>query len=158
MNLFDLGSYHALVDYAHNPSSYQALGSFVCHWSGECIGVVGAPGDRRDEDFIALGRLSAQMFDRIVVKEDDDTRGRRRGEVADLICEGIEREKPDCCYESILNETTAIDIALDEAPQGSLVVILPEKVGRTLALIEARHPQRESGWADKIANNGKVIS
>jgi cyanophycin synthetase len=158
MNLFNLGRYHALVDYAHNPASYKALGSFVCNWSGECIGVVGAPGDRRDEDFIALGRLSAQMFDRIVVKEDDDTRGRRRGEVADLICEGIEREKPDCCYESILNETTAIDIALDEAPQGSLVVILPEKVGRTLALIEARHPQRESGWADKIANNGKVIS
>jgi cyanophycin synthetase len=157
MNLFDLGSYHALVDYAHNPSSYQALGSFVCHWSGECIGVVGAPGDRRDEDFIALGRLSAQMFDRIVVKEDDDTRGRRRGEVANLICEGIEREKSDCCYESILNETKAIEIALDEASQGSLVVILPEKVDRTLALIEARHPQSESGWADKIANNGMVV-
>ncbi|MDJ0573305.1 MAG: cyanophycin synthetase [Pleurocapsa sp. MO_192.B19] len=144
MNLFNLGSYHALVDYAHNPASYQALGSFVCNWSGECIGVVGAPGDRRDEDFIALGRLSARIFDRLVVKEDDDTRGRRRGEVANLICQGIEREKPDCYYESILNETTAIDIALDEATQGSLVVILPEKVGRTLDLIEARHPQSES--------------
>ncbi len=144
MNLFNLGSYHALVDYAHNPASYQALGSFVCNWSGECIGVVGAPGDRRDEDFIALGRLSARIFDRLVVKEDDDTRGRSRGEVADLICQGIEREKPDCYYESILNETTAIDIALDEAPQDSLVVILPEKVGRTLELIEARHPQSDS--------------
>ena len=141
MNLFNLGSYHALVDYAHNPSSYQALGSFVRHWSGERIGVVGGPGDRRDEDFIALGRLSAQMFHRIVVKEDDDTRGRRRGEVANLICQGIKREKPDCRYESILDETTAIDIALDEAPQGSLVVILPEKVNRTLDLIAARHPQ-----------------
>ncbi|MBE9045694.1 cyanophycin synthetase [Pleurocapsales cyanobacterium LEGE 10410] len=144
MNLFNLGSYHALVDYAHNLASYQALGSFVCNWSGERIGVVGAPGDRRDEDFIALGKLSARIFDRIVVKEDDDTRGRRRGEVANLICEGIDREKPDCRYESILTETTAIDIALDEAPQGSLVVILPEKVGRTLDLIEARHPQSES--------------
>jgi len=51
-----------------------------------------------------------------------------------------------------------IEMALDEAPQGSLVVILPEKVGRTLDLIKARHPQSESNWADKIANNGKIIS
>ncbi len=158
MNLFNLGSYHALIDYAHNPASYRALGDFVSHWPGERIGVVGAPGDRRDEDFIALGRLSAQIFDRILVKEDDDTRGRRRGEVANLICDGIEREKPDCPYKSILKEIEAIEVALDEAPQGSLVIVLPEKVDRTLALIKARHPQIESGWSDKIANNGKVIN
>ena len=157
MNLFNLGRYHALVDYAHNPASYKALGSFISNWTGERIGVVGAPGDRRDEDFITLGRLSAQMFNRIVVKEDDDTRGRRRGEVANLICQGIEREKPDCRYESILNETTAIDVALDEADQGSLVVILPEKVERTLDLIEARHPLSESARTDKIAHNGRVV-
>ena len=144
MNLFNLGSYHVLVDYAHNPSSYEALSHFVRHWSGERIGVIGALGDRRDEDFIALGRLSAQMFDRLLVKEDDDTRGRSRGEVASLICQGIEQEKPDCPYKSLLNETKAIEMALDEAPQGSLVVILPEKVGRTLDLIRARHPQSDS--------------
>ncbi len=143
MNLFNLGSYHVLVDYAHNPSSYQALGHFVRHWSGERIGVIGAPGDRRNSDFMALGRLSAQMFDRILVKEDDDTRGRRRGEVANLIGEGISEEKPDCPYKSLLNETKAIEMALDEAPQGSLVVILPEKVGRTLDLIRARHPLKK---------------
>ncbi len=120
MNLFNLGSYHALVDYAHNPASYKALGDFVHHWPGERIGVIGAPGDRRDEDFIALGRLSAQMFDRILVKEDDDTRGRRRGEVAHLICQGIEREKSDCRYKSILKETDAIELALDEAPHRAI--------------------------------------
>ncbi len=60
-----------------------------------------------------------------------DTRGRRRGEVANLICDGIEREQPDCPYKSILKETQAIEVALDEAPQGSLVIVLPEKVGRT---------------------------
>ena len=157
IDLFNLGRYHALVDYAHNPASYQALASFVYNWSGERIGVVGSSGDRRDADFITLGQLAAQMFDRIVVKEDDDTRGRRRGEVADLICEGIKREKPNCCYESILDETKAIDIALDGADQGSLVVILPEKVGRTLDLIKARHPQTDLDWSDKIAQNGRVI-
>ena len=33
MNLFNLGKHHALVDYAHNPASYEALGSFVRNWT-----------------------------------------------------------------------------------------------------------------------------
>jgi cyanophycin synthetase len=140
MNLFDLGRFNALVDYAHNAHSYQALAGFVQNWPGERIGVVGGPGDRRDEDFITLGRLSAAMFDRIVIKEDDDTRGRPRGEAAELIQLGVEQIKPDAQFEVILDETTAIDTALDSASLNSLVVILPESVSRAIARIEARRP------------------
>jgi len=140
MNLFDLGDYHALVDYAHNAASYEALGGFVRNWPGQRIGVVGGPGDRRDEDFITLGKLSAEMFNRIIVKEDDDTRGRPRGQAAELIGLGILQAKPDCHYESILNETQAINTALDSAPNGSLVVILPESVSRAISMMEARRP------------------
>jgi cyanophycin synthetase len=140
MNLFNLGNYHALVDYAHNPASYEALGNFIRNWPGERIGVVGGPGDRRDEDFVTLGKLSANIFDRIIVKEDDDTRGRDRGAAAGLIIQGIGQAKPDCRYESILDETTAINTALDSATPNSLVVILPETVSRAIQLIEARRP------------------
>lgn len=140
MNLFNLGHYHALIDYAHNPHSYEALGGFIRNWSGERIGVVGGPGDRRDEDFITLGKLSAGIFDRIIIKEDDDTRGRARGSAAEFILKGIMQVKPDCPYESILDETTAINKGLDSASDGSLVVILPESVMRAISLIEARRP------------------
>lgn len=141
MNLFDLGDFHALVDYAHNPHSYEALGGFVRNWSsGDRIGVIGGPGDRRDEDFITLGRLSAAIFDRIIVKEDDDTRGRPRGDAAALIVQGIQQIQPNMRYEVILNETDAVNTALDEAPLGSLVVVLPETVSRAIKLIEARRP------------------
>lgn len=140
MNLFNLGSYHALIDYAHNAASYEALGGFVRNWPGERIGVVGGPGDRRDEDFIELGRLSAKIFDRIIVKEDDDLRGRVSGEAAQLICKGITTEKPDCQYEIILKETDAINIGLNQAGSGGLVVILPETVSRAISLIEVRNP------------------
>lgn len=143
MNLFDLGSYHALVDYAHNAHSYEALGGFVRNWPGERIGVVGGPGDRRDEDFITLGTLSAEMFNRIFIKEDDDTRGRPRGSAAELISKGILQAGSDCRYESILDETEAINQALDSASSGSLVVILPEVISRAISLIEARHPLSE---------------
>ncbi|MCT7948586.1 cyanophycin synthetase [Ancylothrix sp. C2] len=144
MNLFDLGKFHVLVDYAHNAASYEAVGGFVRNWPGEKIGVVGGPGDRRDEDFVALGKLAAEIFDRVVVKEDDDTRGRPRGDAARLICEGIVATKPDCRYESILNETEAVNKTLDSAPAGSLVVILPETVSRAIGWIEARSPVGEN--------------
>jgi cyanophycin synthetase len=140
MNLFDLGHHHALVDYAHNPHSYEALGGFVRNWPGERIGVIGGPGDRRDEDFVTLGRLSAAIFDRVIVKEDDDSRGRPRGEGANLILRGIEQIQPNLPVEVILDETTAVNTALDTAPGGSLVVILPESVTRAITLLQSRHP------------------
>lgn len=143
MNLFNLGTYHALVDYAHNPHSYEALGGFVQNWPGERIGVVGGPGDRRDEDFVTLGTLSAGIFDRIIIKEDDDTRGRPRGEAARLIARGLQQTRPDCRFETILDETKAIQSALDTAPLNGLVVILPESVTRAIDLINARRPITE---------------
>lgn len=137
MNLIELGHIHVLLDYAHNPASYEAVGGFVRNWmTGDRIGVIGGPGDRRDQDFHRLGELAAQFFDWIIVKEDYDTRGRNRGEVAHLILQGIQEVKPNCRYQVILDETTAIQTALEKASAGSLVVILPESVHRALDLIE----------------------
>jgi len=143
MNLFNLGHFHAMVDYAHNPHSYEALGGFIRNWTGDRIGVVGSPGDRRDEDLIALGKLSAGIFDRIIVKEDQDNRGRPRGDAARLLIEGIESAGKGIRYETLLDETEAVNIALDQAPQGSLVVIFPESVNRAIELIAARNPQAD---------------
>jgi len=144
MNLFNLGNHHALVDYAHNPASYEALGSFVRNWTtGDRIGVVGGPGDRRDQDFIMLGKLAAEIFDYIIIKEDDDTRGRPRGSAADLITQGIKQVNNNCHYETILQETEAINKGLDIAPDNSLVVILPESVSRAIKLIKARGTVKE---------------
>lgn len=144
MNLFKLSSFHALVDYAHNPAGYEAVGGFVRNWSGEKLGVVGGPGDRRDEDLILLGKLSAQIFDCIIVKEDDDTRGRERGEVADLIVKGMLQEKPDARYQTILDETEAIETGLDRVENGGLVVIFPESVSRAISLIKKRQNHSDS--------------
>lgn len=155
MNLFNMGEYHALIDYAHNPASYEALAGFVKNWQGVRIGVVGGPGDRRDQDFVMLGRLAAEMFDQIIVKEDDDTRGRERGSAANLITEGIGEvlgRVPDAKvqYQTILNETEAVETALNSAPSGGLVVILPESVSRAIGLIEARNPIQD----EPVTTNG----
>lgn len=138
MNLIDLGRHHALIDYAHNPAGYEALGGFVQNWQGERLGVIGGPGDRRDEDLILLGKLSAQMFDRILIKEDYDKRGRDSGEVADLIVKGLLQERPDACYETILDEKEAIRTGLERVNDGGLVVITPESVRSAIAILEEK--------------------
>ncbi|ERN42530.1 cyanophycin synthetase [Rubidibacter lacunae KORDI 51-2] len=137
MNLFDMGDFHVLIDYAHNPASYEALGGFIRNWDGNRVGVVGGPGDRRDEDLALLGELSAGFFDYIIVKEDDDTRGRARGNAADCIVAGIQKTNSKCRFETVLDETRAIEISLKEAKPKELIVILPESVSRAVSLVEA---------------------
>ena len=136
MNLFDVGDFHVLVDYAHNAHGYKAVGDFVCNWQGKRIGVVGGPGDRRDEDLILLGNISAQNFNHVLIKEDKDFRGREPKEVADLIVKGICREDSTASYEIILDETEAINKALNLAQANDLVVIFPEKVDPVIKLIK----------------------
>lgn len=158
MNLFNLDRFHALVDYAHNPASYEALSGFVKNWPGQRLGVVGGPGDRRDDDFITLGKLAGQMFDDIIVKEDDDTRGRPRGDAARWIVHGLEQVTLSASYRTILDETEAINTALDTAPDGSLVVILPESVSRAIALIKARCPLPQDGLTTNGNGAGVALS
>ncbi len=161
MNLFNLGHYHALVDYAHNPAGYAAVGGFVKNWTGPTIGVVGGPGDRRDADLVELGALSATIFDQIIVKEDDDNRGRPRGDAAALITQGIvqgqaENDEVALSHTVQLNETQAIEWALDNAPENSLVVIFPESVSRAIELINARNPSpEETAPVEKVKEKHK---
>lgn len=142
MNLFDLGEYHVLVDYAHNPHGYEAVGSFVSNWQGRKIGVIGGPGDRRDEDLKLLGKIAAKVFDLITIKEDVDKRGREPGEVANIIAKGIFQENDQAQYEIILDEVEALKNSLNQAQKGDLIVIFPESVTKAIAFIQELMPKQ----------------
>ena len=158
LNLFDVGSFQVLVDYAHNAAGYEAIQATLKTW--ECrrkIGVIGGPGDRRDQDLRELGVLSAQMFDEAIIKEDDDRRGRDPGVVADLIRQGWE-EQQGGPVQIILNEVTAIETALDHAQPGDLIVIFPAEVRRTIEIVyryqdklNPRSDYRGSSYSGSIA-------
>lgn len=141
MNLFNLGTHHALVDYAHNPASYEAIGGFVSNWKGQRLGVIGGPGDRRDEDLMELGEIASRVFDRIIIKEDDDKRGRESGSAADFILKGVLQANPNVQTEIILDETEALETALTQVEAGGLVVIFPESVSRAIAHIQRHNPE-----------------
>ena len=137
MNLFSMDDgYSVLLDYAHNPAGYEAVGQFVKNWEGDRIGVIGGPGDRRDEDLILLGQISARLFNHVIIKEDDDKRGRENGEVADLILKGVLSENPDISNEIIIDEKQALLTAFEKVKKDGLVVVFPESVMPTISLIE----------------------
>ncbi|WP_330202853.1 cyanophycin synthetase [Cyanobacterium sp. Dongsha4] len=136
MNLFDLRDFSVLIDYAHNPAGYEAVGEFVKNWEGDRLGVIGGPGDRRDEDLMLLGQIAARIFNYIIIKEDDDRRGREKGEVADLILKGMLSENPNQEHIIILDEIEAIETALKKVDKDGLVVIFPESVSRSIELVQ----------------------
>ncbi|MBW4699157.1 MAG: cyanophycin synthetase [Aphanocapsa lilacina HA4352-LM1] len=136
LNVFDVNGFEVIVDYAHNPAGYEAIQRVLERMDNpRKIGVIGGPGDRRDEDLRKLGYLAAGMFDAAIVKEDDDRRGRAPDEAAALISEGIEQRNPEFPFQTILDEAEAVEHALRNAAAGDLVVIFPADVQRTIQII-----------------------
>ena len=87
-NLFDVDGVTVIVDYAHNSAAYAALAETARAMTpGRLVGVVAAPGDRRDEDLVDIGATCAAGFDELVIYETEN-RGRGAGEVARLLVQG----------------------------------------------------------------------
>jgi len=95
--------------------------------SGRAIGVIGIPGDRRDDDQREYGAIAAGAFDEVIVREDKNLRGRPAGETATNVLEGIRGARAAGTSratrsEKILDEMTAVRAALRRANPGDLVV------------------------------------
>jgi cyanophycin synthetase len=137
LNLLRVGNARVLVDYAHNPAAVEGLVEMVREIPARRrVGVITAPGDRRDEDIRGLGRLCAGL-DRVIVKEDTDTRGRPEGEVAQLVIEGLrEGGMHGDSIETVLDEMEAVDRALAQAEEGDLLMVLADKVAPVLAHVQ----------------------
>ena len=91
------------------------------------IGVIGIPGDRRDEDQREYGAIAAGAFDDIIIREDKNLRGRAAGETAGNVAEGIREARAAGRAragktEKLLEEMTAVRAALRRASPGDLIV------------------------------------
>jgi len=95
--------------------------------TGRAIGVLGIPGDRRDEDQREYGAIAAAAFDEIIVREDANLRGREPGETASNVIDGVREAKTAGTArvgksEKVLDEMAAVRAALRRAMPGDLVV------------------------------------
>ncbi len=133
LNLLRVGRGQVLVDYAHNPAAITGLMELAARIdAARRIGVLAGPGDRRDEDLRALGWHAAAL-DLAIVKEDDDLRGRRPGEAAALLREGLIEGgmAPERIVE-VRREPEAVARGLDLMEEHDLLVIIAVDVPAVL--------------------------
>ena len=133
LNLMRIASGRVLIDYAHNAAAIAGLMDFVKNLDAtRRIGVITAPGDRRDEDLRIVGRLASSL-DYVIVKEDTFRRGREPGSISNLIIEGLrEGGLGEDRYEIIYDENEAIARAMDGMQDNDLIVILADDVNASL--------------------------
>jgi cyanophycin synthetase len=127
-NLFALKGGYLMVDYGHNPAAIEALSKTVSRWGASRVTqVVAVPGDRADT-LIVEAAQSIGAADRVIIREDEDLRGRQPGEVADLLRRTLLEHRPQLPVRVVLDELEAVREAVDEMQPGEVVVALCERV------------------------------
>jgi hypothetical protein len=108
-----------ILDYGHNPAAVKAIADMVGRLdvSGRRIGVVSAPGDRRDEDIREIARTAGDVFDHLILRRDDDRRGEARRSAAAAWRRHFAKRALGATGSVIVDEQQAIDAALRMAPR-----------------------------------------
>ena len=96
-----------------------------------------------------LGAIAAQHFDVVIAREDNALRGRKRGEIAALIAEGV-RTAMDAgarCkqVEIVLNELESTRFAIGHSNPGDLVVICVDQHAAVMHELESYGKQAQPG-------------
>jgi cyanophycin synthetase len=133
-NVFDELPFKVILDYGHNPAAVQAMTELALRLecNGRRVCVLSAPGDRRDEDIRAIARVAGKAFNHIILRRDDDLRGRATDEVPRMMeAELLESGFPAEHIEVIPDEQAAIQAALEGAERGDLVIVFADKVSRS---------------------------
>ncbi|NLG24616.1 MAG: cyanophycin synthetase [Clostridiales bacterium] len=139
-NLFSVGEARVMLDYGHNPDGYaQAIAFLERQGARRLVGVIGVPGDRRDDAIERIGRLCGRRFHRLIVKEDQDLRGRAPGDVAARLCAAArEAGGPALPIDIIPSELAALSRALDEARPGDLIAMFFEHYAPLREMLRSR--------------------
>jgi len=136
-NLYQVKGGYVMVDYGHNPDAFQSVCRMTSQWKASRItGVIALPGDRANWVAEAAARIAARGFDRILIKEDKDLRGRQRGELARLLCQTIHKEVPNRECNVVLDEREALLAALSEVKDGEVIVVFYEKLEPVLEVLK----------------------
>lgn len=138
MNLFYFHDFTVLIDYAHNPHGMYALGKYIQSLNvSSKVGIIAGTGDRRDEDLVNLGEAAARIFDDIIIRMDDDTRGRTQEDIFALISKGIKEVNKNKNVLFIPDESEAVHAALTCAKPGSFVVVLTDRIAESIEITTA---------------------
>jgi len=146
MNVFSEHAFKVLLDYGHNAHAVGMMADLAqrLEVAGRRIVVLAAPGDRRDEDVVAIAAAVAGRFDHYICRRDDNLRNRGPDEVPRiqaqaLIANGVPRE----AISIIPDEQEATAAALNMGQPGDLLLIFADAVVRSWKQITKFKPS----WA-----------
>jgi cyanophycin synthetase len=134
MNVFDEHPFKVLFDYGHNAHAVAAMADLAqrLEVAGKRIVVLAGPGDRRDEDLIAIARAVAGRFDHYICRRDDNLRDRKPDEVPRIQAAALEAAGVPAAAVSIIpDEQAAIAAALEMGQPGDLLLIFADALVRS---------------------------
>jgi len=137
-NVYEFREFRAMVDYCHNAHGMALVAPFLSSIKrARLIAVMNSPGDRRAEDHDAICREAAPHFDHVILRDDEDLRGRAPGEVSGYMREALVRHgiKPEA-IEILRNETDAVRHALSIARRDDLIVVFADKISKVAAQLD----------------------
>lgn len=145
MNIFHFPHFTVMVDYAHNPHGINAIGKFLKTVEAPLkIGIIAGVGDRRDADLVAVGEEAANIFDEIIVRLDEDLRGRTGAEIFDLVSRGIKQVSPDKKIMLEVNEWEAVEKAIVSATPGTFITVLTDNIPKVLSGVQNLQSQLQT--------------
>lgn len=117
-----------VVDYGHNPAAFEQVFQWAKSLNRTLRAVIGVPGDRGDHLIRKAGQMAGEHCQWVYIKEDRDLRGRKPGEVAELLRQGVMAGNSGKLKGLFieLDEVKAFQKALDDARPGEVVLIFYE--------------------------------
>jgi cyanophycin synthetase len=144
MNVYDEHPFKVLFDYGHNAHAVRAMADLAqrLDCTGRRIVVLAGPGDRRDEDLVAIAHAAAGRFDHYICRRDDTLRGREPDEVPRIIESALRAAGvPGQAITVIPDEQEAIDAALRMSQPGDLLLVFSDALVRSWKQITKFKPE-----------------
>jgi cyanophycin synthetase len=144
MNVYDEHPFKVLFDYGHNAHAVGVMADLAQRLdvTGRRIVVLAGPGDRRDEDLVAIAHAVAGRFDHYVCRRDDSLRERASDEVPRLQAAALRATGvPAEAISIIPDEQEAIDAALRMGQPGDLLLIFADALVRSWKQVTKFKPE-----------------
>jgi cyanophycin synthetase len=84
-----------------------------------------------------MGRISAEMFDHIIIRQDKFLRGRKAEDIVKLLVEGIHESNPQQSYEYIPKEVEALNHAFSLAKKGTFITALSDVIDNAIEVVQS---------------------
>ncbi|HJS25276.1 MAG TPA: cyanophycin synthetase [Pyrinomonadaceae bacterium] len=155
-NLYRLNGGHVMVDYGHNTDAFHAICRMTSNWNDRHVtGIITIPGDRDDSIIDSAARAAAKGFNKVIVREDHDLRGRKSGDVANIVCRAIREVSPAMECEVVLDEIEALRKAVSQMRKNEVIVCFYEKLKPVQQALQELSAQPVAALPSAAAAAGK---